>query len=229
MTNSNSFGFPSLTMSFSRFSTPQHRTLAYRRSDGSADRPGFVWLSGFKSDMQGSKVLAVEAWARAEGHPFLAFDYSGHGESDGDFADGTIGQWREDTLGAIDGLTAGPIVLVGSSMGGWMALLAALARPERVVGLLLIAPAPDFTQKLMWPDFSAEVQAEILEAGVHMCPSDYGEPYPITRDLIEDGKAWQILDEPIPFGGPVRILQGMQDPDVPWTHAQRLVDALTTE
>lgn len=207
--------------------TPQGRRLAYRKTEG--EGPGFVWLSGFNSDMAGSKVTALEDWARDNGRAFLAFDYSGHGLSDGDFADGTISAWREDTLAMIDALTDGPQILVGSSMGGWMALLAALARPERVAGLILIAPAPDFTQKLMWPEFSAEAQTEIMEKGVHMRPSEYGEPYPITRALIEDGKRWQILDAPIAFEGPVRILQGGQDADVPWRHALKLVDALSSE
>ncbi|MEO1473726.1 MAG: alpha/beta hydrolase [Pseudomonadota bacterium] len=210
------------------FETPQGRRLAYRRSGADLSGAGLVWLSGFNSDMQGSKVLALEAWAAGQDHPFLAFDYSGHGMSDGDFADGTISAWREDSLAAIDALTEGPQILVGSSMGGWMALLAALARPERIAGLILIAPAPDFTETLMWPEFSPAVQQEIIETGVHMRPSDYGEPYPITRALIEDGRQWQILDAPIAFTGPVRILQGMDDPDVPWIHAQRLVNALTS-
>lgn len=207
--------------------TPQGRRLAYRRSEGTGT--GLVWLSGFNSDMQGSKVTTLEAWAQSNGCPFLAFDYSGHGLSDGDFADGTVSRWREDTLAAIDKLTTGPQVLVGSSMGGWMALLAATARTERVTGLVLIAPAPDFTETLMWPSFSAEAQAEIMDTGVHMRPSDYGEPYPITRALIEDGRRWQLLESEIAFDGPVRILQGMQDPDVPWQHAERLVGGIRSE
>jgi pimeloyl-ACP methyl ester carboxylesterase len=132
-------------------------------------------------------------------------------------------------LAVIDDLTSGPQILVGSSMGGWMALLAAIARPARVAGMVLIAPAPDFTQKLMWPDFTLAIQKQIMEKGVYMQPSDYDAPVPITRALIEEGASWQILDAPIAFSGPVRILQGMQDPDVPWLHAQRLVDALTTD
>ena len=203
------------------------RRLAYRKHDGRSGLT-FVWLSGFKSDMQGTKVVELEAWARAEGHAFLAFDYSGHGESGGRFEDGTISSWREDALEAIGKCSDGDLVLVGSSMGGWMALLSALAMPERVKGMVLIAPAPDFTEKLMWPEFSAEAQTEIMETGVHLRPSDYGEPYAITRALIEDGKTWSILDAPIAFEGPVRILQGMEDPDVPWTHAERLVETITS-
>ncbi|MEM9669833.1 MAG: alpha/beta hydrolase [Pseudomonadota bacterium] len=216
-------------MTISKLTTPQGRQIAYRRYRGASSGPGFVWLSGFNSDMQGSKVLALEAWAQANDRDFLAFDYSGHGQSGGDFADGTISAWRDDSLEVLDALTEGPQVLVGSSMGGWMALLAALARPEKVAGLVLVAPAPDFTQKLMWPEFSKDTQRQIMETGIYMRPSDYGDPYPITRDLIQDGRQWQILDKPIMFEGPVRILQGMVDPDVPWSHAQKLVYAMTTE
>lgn len=208
--------------------SPQGRRLAYRYSQ---PRTGltYVWLSGFKSDMSGSKVTVLEAWAQEQGHGFLAFDYSGHGLSGGAFEDGTISAWREDALAAIEQQTNGQLVLVGSSMGGWMALLAALALADRVAAMVLIAPAPDFTQKLMWPEFSAEQQAEILEQGLTLRPSDYGDPYPITRDLIEDGKQWALLDEPIALTLPIRILQGMQDPDVPWRHAFKLVDALQSD
>ncbi len=209
--------------------TREGRRLAYRRTKPCKRGPGLVWLSGFKSDMSGTKVLALEAWAAEAGLGFLAFDYSGHGLSDGEFADGTVTTWRADTLAAIDALTDGPQILVGSSMGGWLALLAALARPERVAGLVLIAPAPDFTSKLMWPEFSPEAQSEILEHGVHMRPSEYGDPYPITRALIEDGATWSLLDKPIAFDGPVRILQGRKDPDVPWRHAFKLMNAITSD
>lgn len=210
------------------FLSPQGRRLAYRFT---VPRTGltFVWLSGFKSDMSGSKVTVLEAWAKAQGHGFLAFDYSGHGLSGGAFEDGTISAWREDALAAIDSLTSGQIVLVGSSMGGWMALLSALALKARVAAMVLIAPAPDFTQKLMWPELTTAQQAEILEQGRTLRPSDYGDPYPITRDLIEDGKKWTLLDAPIELEMPIRVLQGMQDPDVPWEHAFKLVDALQSE
>ncbi|WP_300390760.1 alpha/beta hydrolase [Henriciella sp.] len=204
------------------------RRLAYRKSDGQSGLT-FVWLSGFKSDMTGTKVMELESWAESQGHGFLAFDYSGHGESTGAFEEGTISDWREDALQAIEHCTRGPLVLVGSSMGGWMALLAALALKDRVEGLVLIAPAPDFTDKLMWPEFDEEARAEIMEKGVFMRPSDYGDPYAITRTLIEDGRAWNLLDKPITFDGPVRILQGRLDPDVPWEHAFRLVEAMTSD
>ncbi|KCZ92778.1 alpha/beta hydrolase [Hyphomonas johnsonii] len=216
-------------MTTSNFTSPEGRRLAYRRNDASPGKLTFVWLSGFKSDMTGTKVKRVEAWANQAGYGFLAFDYSGHGESAGAFEDGTVSQWRADTLAAIDSLTEGPLVLVGSSMGGWLAILAATARPARVKGLVLIAPAPDFTQKLMWPEFAPEAQAEIRDIGFTLRPSDYGEPYKITQALIEDGRQWQVLDAPIPFPGPVRILQGMQDPDVPYAHAFRLVGTMTSD
>ncbi len=216
-------------MTMDYFTSPEGRRLAYRRGRAAAGSPTFLWLCGFKSDMSGGKAQAVEAWAAEKGHGTLLFDYSGHGQSEGRFEDGTISAWREDTLAVIDALSEGPLVLVGSSMGGWMALLAALARPERVRGLVLIAPAPDFTEKLMWPEFSPEEQAEIMGEGFTLRPSAYGEPYPITRALIEDGRQWSILDKDIPYSGPVRILQGMQDADVPWGHALALTTALTAE
>lgn len=210
------------------FVSLQGRRLAYRYS---APRKSltYVWLSGFKSDMTGSKVTVLEAWAQAQGYGFLAFDYSGHGVSGGAFEDGTISAWREDAIAAIETLTTGPLVFVGSSMGGWMALLSALALKDRAVAMVLIAPAPDFTQKLMWLEFTTEQQAEIMDQGRTLRPSDYGDPYPITRDLIEDGANWTLLDAPIDLQMPIRILQGMQDPDVPWEHAFKLVDALTSE
>ncbi len=216
-------------MTTESFTSPGGRRIAFRSSPAPTGGVTFVWLPGFKSDMSGGKAMAVEAWARDAGHGTLLFDYSGHGQSGGKFEDGTISAWREDALAAIDTQTEGPLVLVGSSMGGWMALLAALALPERVKGLVLIAPAPDFTEKLMWPEFTPEQQDEILKQGFTLRPSDYEEPYQITRALIEDGRGWAILDADIVFGGPVRILQGMRDADVPWGHALALAAAMTCE
>ena len=210
------------------FETPQGRRLAVR-STAPKNGPTYVWLSGFKSDMSGSKVTVLEAWAENQGYGFLAFDYSGHGLSDGKFEDGTISAWREDALAAMEAQTVGDLILVGSSMGGWMALLSALELGARVKGMVLIAPAPDFTQKLMWPEFSFEQQAEIMGQGMTLRPSDYDEPYAITRALVVDGQNWSLLDAPIELNMPIRILQGMQDADVPWQHAMRLVDALTSE
>ena len=210
------------------FVSPQGRRLAYRFTEPMTDLT-YVWLSGFKSDMTGTKVTVLEGWAKQQGHGFLAFDYSGHGVSGGAFEDGTISTWREDALAAIEHLTSGSLILVGSSMGGWMALLSALALKARIAGMVLIAPAPDFTQKLMWPEFSAEQQAEIMHQGRTLRPSDYGDPYPITRALIEDGEQWALLDSEIDLTCPVRILQGQQDPDVPWEHAFKLVAALKSD
>lgn len=211
-------------------STAGHR-LAYRKSEGASGHPRLVWFSGFNSDMTGSKVVTLEAWAKDRAIPFLAFDYSGHGESEGEFAKGTISGWRDDCLTIVDALTEErePLVLVGSSMGGWMALLTALARKSRIAGMVLIAPAPDFTQKLMWAEFDEAVKTEIMQQGFWMRPSEFGDPYPITRDLIEDGRNWQIMDEEIALTCPVRILQGVLDDAVPWQHSQALVSKLASE
>ncbi len=211
-----------------RLQRPGAPRLAYRQFAGTSGC-NFLWLSGFRSDMQGSKVLALEAWARGQGHGFLAFDYRGHGQSGGTFRDGTISDWRNDTLAMLDARAEGKQILVGSSMGGWMALLAALARPQRVAGLILIAPAPDFTAKLLWPSLPGTAKDEIRSNGYWMQPSDYGDPVPITAALIRDGATHQILDAPITFDGPVRILQGMLDDAVPWRHAERLVETITSE
>lgn len=210
------------------FTSPEGRRLAFNKIPAVNGRPTFIWLSGYRSDMAGGKAQAVSSWAWESGNGAVLFDYSGHGESDGRFEDGTISAWREDTLAAIDTLSDGPLILVGSSMGGWMALLAALARPDRVKALVLIAPAPDFTEKLMWPGLTPAQQKEVMTQGLTLRPSDYGTPDPITRALIEDGRNWQILDAPIVFDGPVRILQGMEDPDVPWPHALKINEQLTS-
>ncbi|MGF1453836.1 MAG: alpha/beta hydrolase [Alphaproteobacteria bacterium] len=200
-------------------------TIAYWRSEGQG--VGLVWLSGFHSDMTGSKAVRVADWAAASGRPCLRFDYFGHGASSGAFSNGTIGCWRDDTLAALDGLTDGPQILVGSSMGGWLALLAALARPDRVAGLVLIAPAPDFTEDLMWAGFPDAVKTELQETGRWMRPSAYGdEPYPITMDLIEDGRSHLLLRAPIALSCPVRILHGMDDADVPWQRSLTLLERL---
>ena len=198
--------------------------LAYARLSGAG--PGVVFLPGFRSDMQGSKAVALRDHCAERGRALLRFDYSGHGESAGRFEDGTIGSWTADAIAALDALTTGPQVLVGSSMGGWIALLVALARPERVAGLIGIAPAPDFTETLMWPAFSEDQRATIMRDGVLHLPSQYGEPTPVTRALIEDGKRHLLLGSSIPLTCPIRILQGMEDPDVPWRHALRLTEAL---
>jgi pimeloyl-ACP methyl ester carboxylesterase len=202
-------------------------TLAYAKLHGA--QPGVVFLPGYRSDMRGTKAMTLHEHCAARGHGLLRFDYSGHGESAGRFEDGTIGQWAADATAVFDALTDGPQVLVGSSMGGWIALLLARARPDRVAAIVGIAPAPDFTEKLMWPALTEAQRATIMRNGVLHLHSEYGEPTPITRALIEDGARHNLLDAPIPLHCPARILQGMRDPDVPWRHALRLMEALESE
>ena len=179
--------------------------------------------------MRGTKAQALSAWCAADGQSFLRFDYSGHGESSGAFEDGTISAWLDDTLAVIDGLTEGPLVLVGSSMGGWLSLLAARARPERIAGLLLIAPAADFTRRLMRPSLPPAAVQALAASGRWVMPSAYpGPPTILTQVLLDDGDQHCLLPGPIPFTGPVRILQGQNDPDVPWRHALETAEALSS-
>jgi pimeloyl-ACP methyl ester carboxylesterase len=211
------------------------RRIAVRARSGSG--PGLFWLGGFNSDMRGTKALALDAWAAEHGRACIRFDYSGHGESGGAFIDGTIGRWLEETVAVFEQFAQSPQVVIGSSMGGWMALLLARAIASRdakqadLAGLVLIAPAPDFTEQLMWNAFSDEVREEIRTKGVWMRPSEYGDgaPYPITRALIEEGRNHLLLGSAIEVGCPVRILQGAQDPDVPWQHAFALAHRLPAE
>ncbi|GAB4270803.1 MAG: alpha/beta hydrolase [Pararhodobacter sp.] len=204
------------------FETPQGRRLAYVRTEGGG--PGVVFLGGFKSDMTGTKAQFLEAWARERGRAFLRFDYSGHGQSSEDFLDGCIGDWTEDAIAAIDTLTEGPQVLVGSSMGGWISLLVCKARPERVAAFVGIAAAPDFTEDSMWDRFDDAQRAALARDGYVDLPSDYAdEPYRITRRLIEDGRQRLVLRTPLPLPFPVRLLQGTADTDVPPEVALRLM------
>lgn len=209
------------------------RGIAVRARAGKA--PGLFWLGGFNSDMRGTKALALDAWAEQHGRACVRFDYSGHGESGGDFVDGTIGRWLEESVAVFEKFCSGPQVLIGSSMGGWMALLLAREIRKRpgnasLAGLVLIAPAPDFTEELMWKGFPAGVKKEIETKGVWLRPSPYGDgPYPITRSLIEEGRNHLLLGGSIDVGCPVRILQGGQDPDVPWQHAFALMHRLPAE
>lgn len=203
------------------FVTPQRRRLAYHQSAG--DGPTVVFLGGFKSDMQGTKAVHLEAWARASGRAFLRFDYSGHGESEGAFTDGAIGDWFEDACAALS-LIEGPVILVGSSMGGWISLLIARQIPARIAGLVTIAAAPDFTEDSMWGGFS-QAQKDALETdGQIALPSDYGDPYIITQRLITEGRDRLVLRDPLPLPFPVRILQGTADADVDMSVALRLLD-----
>lgn len=203
--------------------TPQGRRIAYHRTKGAG--PGVVFLGGFRSDMTGTKAMALEDWAGRTGRAFVRFDYSGHGASSEAFLDGCIGDWAEDAVAAITALTQGPQVLVGSSMGGWIALLAAKALPERVAGLVGIAAAPDFTEDSMWAGFSDSQKLALTTSGQLDLPSDYSDaPYVITRKLIEDGRQRLVLREPLPLPMPVRLLQGTADTDVPPAVALRLMD-----
>ena len=214
---------------------PAARRIAVRQREGAA--PGLFWLGGFKSDMQGTKAVALDRWAEQQGRACTRFDYSGHGESGGAFLEGTIGRWLEDSLAVLSSVARGPQVLVGSSMGGWLALLLVRELKRRgaespplaasVAGLVLIAPAVDFTEELMWKQFPAKVKREIEQQGSWLRPSQYDEGgYPITRNLIEEGRNHLLLGELIEIGCPVRILQGVLDPDVPWQHAVELSSRL---
>jgi pimeloyl-ACP methyl ester carboxylesterase len=209
------------------------RRIAVRARAGRG--PGLFWLGGFNSDMRGTKALALDAWAAEQGRACVRFDYSGHGESGGAFADGTIGRWLEEAIAVFDRFCTGPQVVIGSSMGGWMALLLAralarrAANPASLAGLVLIAPAPDFTEELMWKNFSPEIRQDIETRGVWLRPSQYGEPCPITRRLIEEGRNHLVLGSAIDVGCPVHILQGGQDPDVPWKHAFALAHRLPAD
>lgn len=202
------------------FVTAQGRRIAYHLTDGTG--PAVVLLGGFKSDMGGTKAIFLEKWARDSGRAFLRFDYSGHGESSADFTDGAIGDWFEDAVAAI-GLLAGSVILVGSSMGGWISLLAARAMPERIAGIVTIAAAPDFTEDSMWAGFTDAQRAELM-AGQVALPSDYGDPYIITRRLIEEGRSRLVLRDPLSLPCPVRFLQGTADTDVDMSVALRLLD-----
>ena len=203
--------------------TPEGREIAYDRTEGAG--PGVVFLGGFRSDKEGTKALALETWAKRHGRAFLRLDYSGHGQSSGDFLDGCIGDWFEDARAAILELTEGPQVLVGSSMGGWISLLMARENPEKVAGLVTIAAAPDFTEDGMWAEFSEAQRRELMEAGQVALPSDYSdEPYIITRRLIEEGRQRLVLRTPLILPMPVRMLQGTADADVPVSVAVRLID-----
>lgn len=207
--------------------TPRGRRLAFHKTEGQG--PCIVFLGGLKSDMEGTKAVHLETWARAQGRAFLRFDYSGHGESSGTFEEGCIGDWHQDTLDAIDTLTDGPLVVVGSSMGGWQALLLAHARPDRIAGMVTIAAAPDFTEDGYWAGFSDAQKQELESAGFVALPSDYMEPYIVTRRMIEDGRQHLVLRQPLRLPFPVRCLQGTADTAVSTETALRLLEHATSD
>jgi pimeloyl-ACP methyl ester carboxylesterase len=208
-------------------SRPDGTRLAYCATAARrADKPGILFCGGFKSDMTGTKAMALEAAAQQHGLGFVRFDYFGHGQSDGAFLDGTIGRWKEDTLAVLREVCVGPQIIVGSSMGGWLATLAALALPDRTAGLVLIAPALDFTEDLMWAGMSEQQRAVLLRDGILREPSQYSDqPYEYTLKLITEGREHMILKPGIAYDRPVRILQGMEDPDVPYMHAVKTAAA----
>jgi pimeloyl-ACP methyl ester carboxylesterase len=212
------------------------RNIAVRTQIGAA--PGVIWLGGFKSDMKGTKAQALADWATQNGRAYVRFDYSGHGESDGNFSEGTIGRWLAESVAVFDAHCQGAQIVVGSSMGGWLALLLArelrrraAKRPRATLaGMVLIAPAVDFTEELMWNKFPAAVKDALARDGQWTRPSEYDAAgYVITRELIEDGRKHLLLGETIETGCPVRILQGVRDPDVPWQHAVELVSRLAQD
>jgi pimeloyl-ACP methyl ester carboxylesterase len=191
--------------------------------------PTVVFLPGFNSDMAGTKGSELAGFCAGSGQAMLRLDYSGHGASGGEFTEGSIGRWTDDALAVIDRCSNGPLLLVGSSMGGWIALLAALARPARVAALVGIAPAPDFTETLMWEAMTLDERATLIRAGELMVPNRYGDPYRVTRRLIEDGRRHLLLSRPIPLQCPVRLLHGQRDEDVPWEVSMRLADMLQAD
>jgi len=216
-------------MNLEYLKTADGETLAYKRHMGHAAAPTFIWCGGLKSDMEGGKAVHMHDWATRRDVNYIRFDYFGHGVSSGAFTNGTITRWADDVVRVISALTDGPVVLLGSSMGGWASLLTAAAHPDKVKALILINPAPDFTEKMVYASWD-DARREMLETdGIVYEPSDYGEPYAYSKLLINDGRKRQILDAPILFEGAVRILQGEQDSVVPWEYSRQIIGALTSE
>jgi len=210
------------------FDRPDGARIAYHKTKGKG--PCVVFLPGFRSDMTGDKALTLEALCQARGQAFLRFDYTGHGASSGEFAEGSIGEWSRDAIAAIEALTDGPLLLIGSSMGGWIMLIAALEMRERIAGLVGIAAAPDFTEELMWNSMSDEQRTELIDNGVIYQPSEYDpEPTPITMRMIEDGRKHLLLGGPITLDCPVRLIHGQRDFDVPWEWSERIANAISSE
>lgn len=208
---------------------PDGTAIAYRRIPGRT--PGVIFLGGFMSDMTGTKAVSLDAWCRARGQAFIRFDYSGHGASSGRFRDGTIGRWTEEVIAVLDQLSKGPQLLVGSSMGAWIMLLVALARPERIAGLLGVACAADFPEHMIWQKLDETARAQLLREGVLYLPSDYADeaPYAITLNFIEEARRHGLLDQPsLPITCPVRLLHGMRDASVPWQTSVQVAERLAS-
>ena len=203
---------------------PDGEALAYKQVEGTG--PTVLWIGGFRSDMEGTKALALDAAARERGWAYVRYDHFAHGQSSGDWRQATIGRWRDDAIGLIDSIS-GPVIPVGSSMGGWVALLAALARPDRLAGLVLINPAQDFTERLMWPSLDDHVRQAILRDGEAVITEEGLGDYVLTRRMFEEARDWLLLEGPIPITAPVHVLQGRADTTVPWTHSIRLAERLT--
>lgn len=202
---------------------PDGETLAFKRVEGSG--PTVLWIGGFRSDMEGTKALALHAAARERGWNFVRYDHFAHGQSSGDWRKATIGRWREDAIALIDSFQ-GPVIPVGSSMGGWIALLTALARPERIKSLVLINPAQDFTERLMWPGLADHERQAILRDGEAMIREEGLGDYVLTRTMFEEARRWLIMDRPLPIEAPIHLMQGRSDDTVPWTHQLRLLEQL---
>lgn len=207
-----------------RLTRPDGETLALKRVSGSG--PTVIWIGGFRSDMEGTKALALDAAARARGWNYVRYDHFAHGASSGDWRQATIGRWREDAIALVDSLE-GPVIPVGSSMGGWVALLLALARPERLAGVVLVNPAQDFTERLMWPGLADHVRQAILRDGEALIAEEGLGEYVLTRRMFEEARDWLLLDGPIPVQAPVHVLQGREDDVVPWRHQIELAERLT--
>ncbi len=207
-----------------KLNRPDGETLAWRRVEGSG--PTVIWIGGFRSDMEGTKALALETAARDRGWAYVRYDHFAHGLSSGDWRQATVGRWREDAIALIDALE-GPVIPVGSSMGGWIALLATLARPGRIAGLALVNPAQDFTERLMWPSLADHVRQAILRDGEARIFEEGLGDYVLTARMFEEARDWLLLDGAIPIAAPVHVLQGRADVTVPWTHAMALTERLT--
>ena len=210
-------------MSHDNLHRPDGERIAFRRVHGTG--PTVLWVGGFRSDMEGTKAVALDQAARERGWAYVRYDHFAHGASSGDWKAATVGRWREDAVAMIDSIE-GPVLPVGSSMGGWVALLAALARPEKLGGLVLIAPAPDFTERLMWPSLPDHVRQAILRDGEAEMPDEGLGSYVLTRAMFEEARNWLLLDSPIRLDAPVHILQGKQDEPVPWRHAMTLAERI---